>query len=143
MLSHYAQTPSNPLTSKFKLARITHLSTLPTGIIANDISNTFYIEKIDKIRDELDLSTQTPSYKKYDGPVFEIFTPVSQAYVLHVVMKCKKTFIDHDPLPAVWISLYPTSQIFSMNHWLMACFLLILKNHCLFHLSRKYCVEKL
>ena len=56
---------------------------------------------MDKIRDELDLSTHTPSYKKYDGPVFEIFTLVSQAYVLSVIMKCKKTFSDLDPLPAV------------------------------------------
>ena len=49
-------------------------TTLPTDTIANDIPNTFFIEKIDKIRDELDLSTQSPSFKKYIGPVLKLFT---------------------------------------------------------------------
>jgi hypothetical protein len=77
--------------------------TLPTNISKNDLPstfNTFFIEKIDKIREILDKNNDCPIFSKFHGTVFEAFTPVNEEYVKKIILKCKKSFSELDPLPA-------------------------------------------
>ena len=77
--------------------------TLPTNVPSSelpDMFNNFFIDKIDVIRNELDLVCEPPTFATYDGIVFSAFTHVNEDYVKSIIMKCKKSFSVLDPLPA-------------------------------------------
>ena len=77
--------------------------TLPTNVPVNELPdkfNSFFIDKIEVIRNQLDLQSQSPIFNKYEGPVFSIFSSVSEDYVKSIVLKSKKSFCSLDPLPA-------------------------------------------
>ena len=76
---------------------------LPTNVPFNELPstfNTFFIEKIEKIRAHLDLFSQHQIFKEYNGTSFSAFTPVTEEYVKSTILKCKKSFSELDPLPA-------------------------------------------
>ena len=86
----------NDMTGKNKTPKI------PTNIPSSQLPdkfNNFFIDKIDVIRDELDLISEHPIFKKYDGVSFSIFTLVDEKYVTSIIMKSKKCFCELDPLP--------------------------------------------
>ena len=64
-----------------------------------DIFNNFFIEKIQQIRDQLDLINTQPSFKEYKGPIFNCFTPVSEEFVKKIILDSPKSVCDLDPLP--------------------------------------------
>ena len=76
---------------------------IPTNVPLSELPdsfNKFFIEKIDLIRNDLDLVSKNPVFKNYDGVGLNVFMPVDEISVKSIIMKCKKNFCDLDPLPA-------------------------------------------
>ena len=66
--------------------------------------NSFFIDKIDSLRKEMDKSNATPSYQVYDGERFSYFKPVSTDFVKKIITESPQSFCQLDPLPATLFS---------------------------------------
>ena len=92
----------HPVQVKHSVDFLNKTPKIPTNIPSSQLPdkfNNFFIDKIDVIRDELDLISEHPIFKKYDGVCFSIFTLVDEKYVTSIIMKSKKCFCELDPLP--------------------------------------------
>ena len=76
---------------------------VPNGIPLIDLPhsfNMFFSNKIDKIREELDLTHIPPSFNEYRGTRLTHFQLVSDDYVKEIIATSPKRFCQLDPLPA-------------------------------------------
>lgn len=64
-----------------------------------EVINTFFIEKIKKIRWNLEKSCSKPEHFEYTTDSFSCFTPVSEDVVKQVILKSPRKFCELDPLP--------------------------------------------
>ena len=75
----------------------------PTDIPPNELPEQFsqyFSDKISDLREKLDSRhSQPPSFVVYDGPVFDEFSLVSEAYVLDLISQMPTKGCNLDPLP--------------------------------------------
>ncbi|GFS07905.1 reverse transcriptase-like protein [Elysia marginata] len=66
-----------------------------------DVLNDFFVEKVDKIRQELDAKKSEPFYHEFKGDVLKYyFEPVTEQVVRNIILDSSKTSCDLDTLPS-------------------------------------------
>ena len=86
-----------------------------------NLFNNFFIDKIQMITDQLDLTNAPPSYQEYKGSIVNSFIPVSETFVKRIIFELPKSCCDLDLCPPkcslnVLIQLFLMSRKFPMTH---------------------------
>ena len=74
-------------------------NTISPEELPNSFSN-FFSDKVNKIRAELDLSTDSPDFSAFSGQAFHGFVPVSETDVMKILKASSKKTCSLDPVPA-------------------------------------------
>ena len=86
-----------------QLLEKTNIPVLPNNILPSEMRNafnSFFLEKIDKIRDTLDNEDVAPDFAGYSGTVLHQFKPVTESFVRKIILDSPKKFCELDPLPS-------------------------------------------
>lgn len=77
-------------------------SNLPTNFeldLLPNLFNNYFIEKVDKIRNDLDTSNTKPVFEPFHGKSLSSFEPVTPEIVKNTIVHSPKNFCKLDPLP--------------------------------------------
>ena len=75
---------------------------LPNDIPKEELPDTFcsfFNDKVQNIRDDLDTSDLEPEFKSYNGAIFDCFSPVNETFVRNIVSSSGTKTCDLDPIP--------------------------------------------
>ena len=85
----------------------TKASPLPNNIITNELPDTFcqfFIDKVSKIRHDLDAFGSDPYFEPFEGHVFNEFKTVSKDLVKEIILSSPPKSCSLDPIPTVLLT---------------------------------------